>query len=98
MSRAQSAHAFIWLRLSNSDHPDVVAAGRVLNDLRTERNRADYQEKPAVTQATAITLVESAERAIAALDEAFQEPTRRRVAEAIKKYERDVLKEVTWRR
>lgn len=95
--RAEAAHAFLWLRLSNAGQADVVSAGRNLNDLRSERNRADYQTKPPVTHASAVTVVQSAERAIAALDRAQRGPERRQIAEAIKKYERDVLKEVTWR-
>src|SRR6266436_1986042 len=36
------AHAYLWLRLSNSGDPLVVKTGRRLGDLRRWRNRADY--------------------------------------------------------
>jgi uncharacterized protein (UPF0332 family) len=40
--RADQAHAYLWLRLSNAGHPDVQQAGAQLSFLRQERNRADY--------------------------------------------------------
>jgi hypothetical protein len=43
--RADRAHAHVWLRLSNSGHPDVIKAGADLNDLRGARNRADYDAR-----------------------------------------------------
>lgn len=95
--RAETAHAFLWLRLSNAENAGVVGAGRTLNDLRSARNHADYQGKPAVTHASAVTLVESAERTIVAVDRARHGSERRQITEAVKKYERNVLKEVTWR-
>ena len=95
--RAERAHAFLWLRLSNTGNRELDDSGRDLNDLRSERNRADYQEKPAVAQRSAKDRCRLAEKIIAAFDRVLQEPLRRQITEAIKKYERDVLKEVTWR-
>jgi uncharacterized protein (UPF0332 family) len=40
--QGEQAHAYLYLRLGNAGQPDVVAAGRDLNFLRTVRNRADY--------------------------------------------------------
>jgi len=39
----EQAHAFMWMRLANSGHPDVVAAGKDLSELRRNRNWADYE-------------------------------------------------------
>ena len=44
--RAESSHAYLWLRLSNTGHPDVVIAGHDLNDVRQARNWADYDLDP----------------------------------------------------
>src|SRR5437762_497526 len=40
--RADRAHSYLWLRLSNAGDAAVVAAGRRLGDLRSDRNRSDY--------------------------------------------------------
>lgn len=94
--RAERAHAYLWLRLSNSGHPDVVQAGSNLNDLRGERNRADYDGKRAFHAATADRLVQMAEQIIQVLDAARNEPIRTSITDAMKVYERDVLQDVTW--
>src|SRR2546423_12057716 len=49
--QADRAHGDLWLRLSNAGVADVQRAGRLLNDLRRERNRADYDDHRAITQA-----------------------------------------------
>jgi uncharacterized protein (UPF0332 family) len=51
--QADRAHGYLWMRLSNAGQADVMTAGRRLGDLRRERNRADYDDHRAVTQATA---------------------------------------------
>lgn len=94
--RGERAHAYLWLRLSNSAHPDVEQAGDDLNDLRGERNRADYDGRRPFPSATARRLVQLAESVIQALDAARQEPVRTAIIDAMKVYERDVLKDVTW--
>ncbi len=94
---AEQAHAFLWLRLSNSNHPDVIDAGQALNDLRKERNRADYEMDVFIGQATAIDYVRVAMDIIQLLDDLAKETAiLTRVVDAIKVYERDVLREVTW--
>src|SRR5437870_13362662 len=40
--RGERAHAYLWLRLSNCGEPRVQDAGRRLNTVRGQRNRADY--------------------------------------------------------
>lgn len=94
--RADAAHGYLWLRLRNSGHPDVSAAGQDLNDLRRQRNRADYDRSPPVTRANATKLVQLAGEVIRALDAATLEPARTQITDAMKVYERDVLKNVTW--
>ena len=95
--RGEQAHAYLWLRLDNSRHPDVVEAGHALNDLRRARNAADYDVEVAADQATAIDHVGVAADIIRLLDDLAKEATiLARVVDAIKVYERDVLREVTW--
>ena len=38
--RADQAHAYLWLRLSNCGDAQMVTAGQKLQDLRGERNRS----------------------------------------------------------
>jgi uncharacterized protein (UPF0332 family) len=95
--RGEQAHAYLWLRLSNSQHPDVVNAGLALNDLRTARNRADYDVDAPVAHTECVDHVGIATSIIRLLHHLANEPAiLTRVVEAIKIYERDVLREVTW--
>jgi uncharacterized protein (UPF0332 family) len=55
--RSEAAHAYVWLRLSNAGDPDLVKAGRTLNDLRGDRNDADYREKPRILKTRADDVV-----------------------------------------
>src|SRR5579885_1520054 len=66
--RADRAHGYLWLRLSNAGVAAVQRAGRLLNDLRQERNRADYDDHITITQAEAAQNVRFAEEIIQALD------------------------------
>jgi hypothetical protein len=74
----------------------VEQAGRDLETLRRLRNRADYDDLPAVTQPQAAAAVRLAEGILQVLDAARLEPTRTRVGDAMIAYERDVLHDVTW--
>jgi uncharacterized protein (UPF0332 family) len=94
--RADRAHHYLAFRLSNSGEPAVEQAGRDLETLRRVRDRADYDETPAVPQPQAGAGVQLAEGIIQALDAARPELTRTQVRDAIKVYERDVLHDVTW--
>jgi uncharacterized protein (UPF0332 family) len=91
------AHGYLWLRLANSGHPDVVEAGKNLNHLRQKRNWADYDLDRELSQDAAIGYVLAAESIIQLLETVVTEPTvRTPVTEAMKLYERDVLRQVTW--
>jgi len=94
--RADRAHAYLWLRLSNGGEAEVVRAGADLNSLRSDRNRADYDVDRTINHADALVQVQTARRIMQVLDLAKLEPTRTLIAEAMKIYERDVLKDVTW--
>jgi uncharacterized protein (UPF0332 family) len=94
--RADRAHQYLVFRLSNSGESAVEHAGRDLDTLRRLRNRVDYDEFPALTQAQAAAAVQLAEGIIQVLDAARQEPARTRMRDAMIVYERDVLHDVTW--
>jgi uncharacterized protein (UPF0332 family) len=91
------AHAYLWMRLSNSGEVNVRRAGSELNRLRGERNRADYEIRQKLAQIDALLQVQAAARIISTLDAAIAEPTRTKITEAMRVYERDVLREVTWK-
>lgn len=95
--RADRAHQYLVFRLSNCGEAAVEQAGRDLDTLRRLRNRADYDDAPAVTQPQAAAAVRLADDIIQVLDAARLEPTRTRVRDAMIVYERDVLRDVTWR-
>jgi len=93
---ADRAHGFLWLRLSNAGNQQVQVAGRALKDLRGDRNYADYQVSKALDRATAINQVAKAKLLFQIFDAAGLEPIRSTITDAIRIYERDVLKDVTW--
>lgn len=95
--QAEHAHGYVWLRLCNAGHPDVRQSGFRLKDLRQLRNWADYDLDRPVAQNVAIDQVRVAVEIVESLDEAAGEPAvRTRITDAMKVYERDVLRQVTW--
>jgi hypothetical protein len=94
---AEQAHAYLWLRLSNSGHPDVSNAGKNLYELRRMRNWADYDFGYPLDGAAAIYHVGIATDIVQLLHHLANESAiLSRVVDGIKIYERDVLREVTW--
>ena len=94
--RADRAHQYLVFRLSNCGDPAVAQAGQNLETLRRLRNRADYDELPAFTQPQAVAAARLAEQVVDRLDVARQGPNRTQITDAMRVYERDVLKDVTW--
>jgi hypothetical protein len=92
---ADQAHRHLWLRLSNCVDPQVEQAGADLNELRRWRNRADYELKQFFRQVEADSQVRVAELVIQALNN-LSPATRAQITDAMKVYERDVLRDVTW--
>jgi len=93
---ADRAHSHLWLRLSNCGDAHTERAARRLNDLRRERNGADYDLKRAMPKAAAQSQLPFAAQIIQVFDAARMEPTRTAITDAMKIYERDVLHDVTW--
>ncbi len=94
--QAERAHSYLWLHLANAGIADVQLAGNRLNALPGQRNWADYSTHPPLTQVTAANEVRNAEDIIAALDAAAVEPVRTQITDAMKDYERNILRQVTW--
>jgi uncharacterized protein (UPF0332 family) len=94
---ADQAHAYLWLRLSNSGHPDVQTTGTSLARLRQMRNTADYNLDHSLEQSIAMDYVVAAEKVVELLESVPALPhVATGITEAIKNYERDVLRQVTW--
>ena len=95
--RGDQAHAFLWLRLANSGHPDIRQAGLDLQELRGMRNWADYDMDQSMHHHEAAKHVTSAINLVQILQSVDAEPViLSRITEAIKTYERDILHQVTW--
>src|SRR5258708_5236476 len=94
--RGEKAHAYLWLGLFNCREVQAQGGGSDLNQLRTERNRADYDIGQSWLQTDALLLVQATRRIIQILDAAGIDPTRTQITDAMRVYERDVLKQVTW--
>jgi hypothetical protein len=96
--KAEQAHAFLWLRLSNCGHPDLANAGAELNDLPSQRNWADYDFDQPMDQFTAADFVQAARDVVLLLEQVAGMPTLvSQITAVIRVYERDVLGDVTWR-
>lgn len=95
---ADRAHGYLWLRLQNSGQPDVVQAGRLLNDARNARNHADYDLTRAHPRKLATLQVARAQGVIEVLEQVADSPeTLARITQTMRDYERDALRETTWR-
>jgi len=94
--RADRAHAYLSRRLANCGEAQTRRAGTDLNALRGDRNQADYDLNRPVTAQLAALQVRVAEQVVRFLQDARQEPVRTRITDAMKIYERDVLREQTW--
>ena len=95
--KSEQGHAYLWLRLSNCGHPDLAHAGAELNDLRSQRNWADYDFDQPMEQSAAGDYVQAARDVVHLLELAAPMPALlSQITTAIRGYERDVLKEVTW--
>ena len=96
--QGDQANRYLWLRLSNAGPPDVRQAGLELGHLRTRRNQADYDVDDDFPHARAFNYVQVAMSVIQLLQTAAATPTvLTQMTDAIKIYERDVLKQITWR-
>jgi uncharacterized protein (UPF0332 family) len=93
----ERAHAYLWQRLSNAGDTSVAKAGRTLDVLRRDRNRADYDLWRTIRHADVVSLVQEAKAIVQSLEVAVADSTiKTQITDTMKTYERDVLREVTW--
>jgi len=91
IGKGAAAHGEVQKCLSNSGEPVLATVASELNDLHTNRNRADYQlgpgdvEKPAIAQ----NIAAMAGRLIQYLDASFGGPKNGPIYLAIQKWRRD---------
>ncbi len=96
--RGEQSHAYLWLRLVNSGHKDVITAGLNLSELRGDRNNADYDLADPFSQSFAIDDVNVASSVIDLLETVESTPhVLAQITATMRVYERDVLRDVTWR-
>lgn len=93
---ADQAHAYLWLRLSNTGDPAADRIGRLLRDLRGRRNAADYDLVRSRTQAIAIDAAADVRDVIRWIDALASSPTEQVVRDGMRAYEQGVLQVDTW--
>ena len=94
--RAELVHAFLWKRLRSCGQSAVGMAGSKLHQLRTVRNRADYDVAFDFAKKDAIAAVETSRQILDAF-ERLTAADRQAALDVMTVYERDVLRETTWR-
>jgi uncharacterized protein (UPF0332 family) len=94
--RADAAHNYLYVRLYNSANSALAGAANDLHELRQRRNEADYDFHLAHSQRRAVRMVALAGGILQGLAAAASEPTRTQITNAMKDYERNVLRQVTW--
>lgn len=92
----EQAHAYLWLRLSNTGDPTSDTIGRLLRDLRGRRNIADYDLARPRTQPNAADATTDARDLIARMDALTGTPAETAIRDGMRAYEQSVLKVDTW--
>lgn len=96
--KGEQAHAYLWLRLSNSGHSDVAKAGSDLRALRSARNYADYDIAAPFTPNDAVRAVTIADDVIQTFSTAIgHAAVSAQITAAMRTYEQSVLQVVSWR-
>lgn len=91
------AHAYLWRRLSNCGEAQLQWVGREFQNLRNDRNVADYEMAKRFDREHAAAAVETATELVGKLKSAQSEPIKSVLTQNIRKYEREVLREETWK-
>lgn len=93
---SDQAHLAVSRRLLGSQLQPLVDAAQLLTDSKRVRNHADYELQKPFQQVEVLRFVQAIE---SAAETAFQLNTeqQRLAVNNMKTYERDVLREVTWR-
>ena len=94
--RAELVHAFLWKRLLSCGRSSVGTADSKLHQLRTMRNRADDDVVIDFSKQDAIAAVETSRPILDAFG-TLTPNDRQAALDVMAAYERDVLRETTWR-
>lgn len=94
--KAELVHSFVWRRLSCCENSRLGRVGNALQDLRKIRNVADYELRAHFDSHQAAKAVGTSLR-ILDIIESLTDQERDAAREMIRTYERDVLREPTWR-
>lgn len=95
--KADHAHAYLWLRLSNCGHTDVILVGIKLKELRSLRNQADYDLQTSQRHKECMGAMVIALNIMEILDEALTTPeVQSAITQTIREYETNVLKQPSW--
>jgi uncharacterized protein (UPF0332 family) len=92
----EQAHAYLWLRLSNTGDPAADSIGRLLRDLRGRRNNADYDLGRPRSRANAADAMTDARDLIARMDAFVGTPAEKAIRDGMRAYEQNLLKVDTW--
>ena len=95
--QGDQSHAAVYRRLSNTRVPDVDDVGNRLIDLRRLRNQADYDLHRSFAAADARKAIQAAERLFDIVNAQRDQQALASLATNIRTYERDVLRDITWR-
>ena len=94
--RAELVHAFLWKRLQSCGGSSIGIAGSKLHQLRSVRNRADYDVTIHFSHKDAIVAVEISQQIVEAIEK-LTAADQQAVQDVMTAFERDVLRETTWR-
>jgi uncharacterized protein (UPF0332 family) len=95
---AESAHKYLVYRINNAGDPQLAYIATRMDDLRRDRNIADYDLASFYPSHFAAKQVLRATDIIRVLEEYTAEPSRfAALAATITAYERDILREATFR-
>ena len=84
-------------RISKVGIPEWEELARRLTELRSLRNLVDYDLNQPFSQQAAMDGLAEAELAMTTLSGKLSAEERQQAIEAIRQYERDVLRQITWR-
>lgn len=95
--QSDQAHAGVYRRLSGANVRELSEAARCLMALRRLRNEADYDLILAFPKTESVDAGVLAKMAFTFLDRPRDAAELNAITETIRTYERNVLREVTWR-
>lgn len=97
IGRTDQSHVGITRRLAAASLTELETASREIGDLRSKRNSADYDLERAFRSELAVRCVKMAGLVLNLLAVELSRQQQELAIQSIRNYERDVLRDVTWR-